>query len=134
MEIVPTTSRIEFQIIPTLFQFISLIIHQIIFIVTHQIYYGFLEESEGIWFESSLGDHTLDVGVEGIPSKNLNDSKGYVDKLIRYSSQDQLKVQWKKNIYLVADDGDNNVHKMMPKIIFNYWTEREEIMMLKKYT
>ena len=74
-------------------------------------YYGFLEESEGIWIESSSGDHTLDVGVGRIPSKNLNDSKGYVDKLIRYSSQDQLKGQWKKNIYLVADDGDNNVHQ-----------------------
>ena len=74
-------------------------------------YYGFLEESEGIWIESSSGDHTLDVGVGRIPSKNLNDSKGYVDKLIRYSSQDQLKGEWKKNIYLVADDGDNNVHQ-----------------------
>ena len=87
-------------------------------------YYGFLEESEGIWIESSLGDHTLDVGVGRIPSKNLNDSKGYVDKLIRYSSQDQLIGQWKKNIYLVADDGDNNVHQNDAENHFNLLNEQ----------
>ncbi len=74
-------------------------------------YYGFLEDHEGLWIESLSGDHTLEVGVGRIPSKNLNDSKAYVDKLFRYSVEDQLVGKWKKNIYIVADDGDKNVHQ-----------------------
>ena len=82
-----------------------------IFSYSSDDYYGFLDGGEGEWIENLSGDHELNVGVGRIPSKNLNESKSYVDKLYTYSSKNKIIGDWKKNIYLVADDGDNNVHQ-----------------------
>ena len=82
-------------------------------------YLGFLESDEGLWTENSSGDHDLEVGIGRIPSKNLTESKSYVDKLYRYSENKELIGDWKKSIYLVADDGDNNVHQNDAENHFN---------------
>ena len=82
-----------------------------IFSYSSDDYYGFLDEEEGKWFESLSGDHELDVGIGRIPSKSLDEATAYVDKLYIYSSKGKIKGDWKKKIYLVADDGDNNVHQ-----------------------
>ena len=74
-------------------------------------YFGFLESDEGKWIENLDGDHDLEVSVGRIPSNNISDAKDYVDKLYLYSQKNQVKGDWKKNIYLIADDGDNNVHQ-----------------------
>ena len=82
-----------------------------IFSYSSDDYFGFLDDEEGNWFENLSGDHNLNVGIGRIPSKSLDEAKSYVDKLYTYSSKDKIKGEWKKNIYLVADDGDNNVHQ-----------------------
>ena len=74
-------------------------------------YFGFLESDEGIWIENLNGDHDLEVSIGRIPSNNKSDSRDYVDKLYTYSKKNQVRGDWKKNIFLIADDGDNNVHQ-----------------------
>lgn len=86
-------------------------------------YYGFLESDEGIWVESISGDHDLEVSIGRIPSKDENEARDYVDKLIRYSNNKNLLGDWKKNIYLVADDGDGNVHQNDAENHFDYLNE-----------
>ena len=75
-------------------------------------FFGFLETNEGEWEEDMSGDHTLDVGIGRIPVNNLEDSKKVVDKLISYNNQSKLLGNWKNNIYLIADDGDYNIHQI----------------------
>ncbi|MAS39012.1 MAG: hypothetical protein CMB84_03330 [Flammeovirgaceae bacterium] len=86
-------------------------------------YYGFLDSDEGIWVESLSGDHDLEVSIGRIPSKDENEARDYVDKLIRYSNNKNLLGDWKKNIYLVADDGDGNVHQNDAENHFDYLNE-----------
>ena len=74
-------------------------------------YFGFLDSDEGSWLESISGDHDLEVSIGRIPAKNTMDADAYVKKLIRYSDKKNLLGDWKKNIYLVADDGDGNIHQ-----------------------
>ena len=82
-------------------------------------YYGFLDDDEGEWVENNSGDHLLDVGIGRIPSKNKEEANAYVEKLLRYSERKNLIGDWKNDIYLVADDGDNNVHQNDAEQHFN---------------
>ena len=82
-------------------------------------YFGFLDSNEGIWDETVDGDHDLEVGIGRIPSKNKEESKSYVDKLYVYSEKKLIRGDWKKNIYLVADDGDKSVHQNDAENHFN---------------
>ena len=86
-------------------------------------YYGFLDSDEGIWIESISGDHDMEVSIGRIPSKDKKEAKDYVDKLIRYSDNKNLLGDWKRNIYLVADDGDGNVHQNDAENHFDYLNE-----------
>jgi len=74
-------------------------------------YYGFMENQEGDWPESSSGDHTMDIGVGRLPVKSLSEARVVVDKLIRYSSYKRTMGKWRNTINFVADDGDGNVHQ-----------------------
>ena len=74
-------------------------------------FFGFLDNDEGEWSENLLGDHNLDVGIGRIPVNNNVDSKLVVDKLIRYSTNNNFG-NWKNDIYLIADDGDYNIHQI----------------------
>ncbi len=74
-------------------------------------FFGFLEDDEGLWSENVLGDHNLDVGIGRIPVNNNLDSKLVIDKLIRYSTNNDFG-NWKNDIYLIADDGDYNIHQI----------------------
>ncbi|MEQ9231744.1 MAG: type IX secretion system sortase PorU, partial [Cyclobacteriaceae bacterium] len=73
-------------------------------------YFGFLEDSEGEWEESSLGDHTLEIGVGRLPVKTVQEAKTVVDKIIRYSTSPGAMGKWRNEIVYVADDGDSNIH------------------------
>jgi hypothetical protein len=73
-------------------------------------YYGFMEPSEGLWTESTAGDHTLEIGIGRLPVKSVPEAKTIVDKLINYSSAQSMG-NWKNTIRFVADDGDGNVHQ-----------------------
>ena len=95
-------------------------------------YYGFLDEDEGIWEESIDGDHDLEVGVGRIPSKSKMESKSYIDKLFIYSKKELIRGDWKKNIFLIADDGDNNVHQNDAENHFNLLNKDNPEYKIKK--
>lgn len=73
-------------------------------------YFGFLENTEGIWSEDYAGDHSLDIGIGRLPIKNITEAQIIVDKLIRYTSPEALG-DWRQKINFVADDGDGNIHQ-----------------------
>ena len=95
-------------------------------------YFGFLESDEGIWIENLNGDHDLEVSIGRIPSNNISEAKDYVDKLYLYSQKNQVKGDWKKNIYLIADDGDNNVHQNDAENHFNLLNEQNPEYNIRK--
>ncbi len=69
-------------------------------------YFGFLENSEGDWIESTAGDHTLDIGVGRLPVTTAEQARDIVDKLISYSSDKETFGNWRNKIVFVADDGE----------------------------
>ena len=72
-------------------------------------FYGFLEDGEGQWVESSSGNHTLDIAIGRFPARNLEEATVVVDKIINYESIND-KGNWKNNIVFVADDKDDALH------------------------
>jgi hypothetical protein len=73
-------------------------------------YFGFLGNEEGEWAENFIGDHLLKIGVGRLPVASVEDARVIVDKLIHYSSSPATFGDWRKQIYFVADDEDNNIH------------------------
>ena len=74
-------------------------------------YFGFLQENEGEWRETSAGDHLLDIGVGRLPVKTPEEARVVVDKLIHYSISPRTLGKWRNRISFVADDGDGNIHQ-----------------------
>ena len=73
-------------------------------------YFAFLEEDEGEWRESFTGDHTLDIGVGRLPVKSPDEARQVVDKLVHYATSNRALGEWRNRVYMVADDGDRNIH------------------------
>lgn len=73
-------------------------------------YFGFLTFGDGEWVESNSGDHHLTIGIGRIPATNVAEASQVIDKIIRYSTGPAISGDWKRNILLIADDGDNNIH------------------------
>lgn len=74
-------------------------------------FFGFLDEDEGSWEESTAGDHLLNVGVGRIPAKDLQQAKKAIDKIIHYQTNPNTLGEWKSKLLFVADDGDRNIHQ-----------------------
>lgn len=74
-------------------------------------YYGFLDEDEGEWEESSAGDHLLDIGVGRLPVKSIEEARLIVDKLINYATNKDTFGNWRNELFFIADDGDGNLHQ-----------------------
>ncbi len=74
-------------------------------------YFGFLQENEGDWLETTAGDHPLDVGIGRLPVKTPEEARVVVDKLIHYASSPKALGKWRNRISFVADDGDGNIHQ-----------------------
>ena len=74
-------------------------------------YFGFLEEEEGEWTESTSGDHTLDIGIGRIPVTTIQDARVAVNKIIRYQTAPEAFGNWRSKVLFLADDGDNNLHQ-----------------------
>lgn len=74
-------------------------------------FFGFLDEDEGSWEESTTGDHLLNIGVGRIPAKNLQQAKRAIDKIILYQTHPNTLGEWKSKLLFVADDGDRNIHQ-----------------------
>jgi hypothetical protein len=75
-------------------------------------YFGFFEASEGDWTETSLGDHTLEIGIGRLPVKTTDEAKAVVDKLIAYANKQSNLGSWRNQVVFVADDGDVNIHQL----------------------
>jgi hypothetical protein len=74
-------------------------------------YFGFLDNTEGNWSESSPIDNDLmDIGVGRIPVKNAQEASSAVDKLSHYSGSQDCLGKWRNSITFVSDDGDGNLH------------------------
>ncbi len=74
-------------------------------------YFGFLKEGDGEWAEDFTGDQQLDIGVGRLPVKSPDEAKTVVDKLIRYATDKTTLGNWRSQLLLVADDGDDNIHQ-----------------------
>ncbi len=81
-----------------------------IFSYSSDDYFGFLQDHEGQWEETSRGDHSLDIGIGRIPVKNTEEARDIVNKIIRYSTSENTLGDWKTTVAYVADDGDGSTH------------------------
>ncbi|GAB3178311.1 type IX secretion system sortase PorU [Telluribacter humicola] len=82
-----------------------------VFTYSSDDYFGFLENSEGEWQESTAGDHTLEIGIGRLPAKTAEEARTMVDKLVYYDTSPRTKGAWRNRISFVADDGDGNIHQ-----------------------
>ncbi|GGC07069.1 peptidase C25 [Dyadobacter sediminis] len=74
-------------------------------------YFGFMEDGEGEWAESTAGDHTVDISIGRLPVKSFSEAQTVVNKLMHYNSAESNSGNWKNTIRFVADDGDGNIHQ-----------------------
>ncbi len=81
-----------------------------IFSFSSDDYFGFMEDWEGEWVETSGGDHTLDIGIGRIPARTAAEATDMVNKIIRYSTSERVLGNWKNTVTYVVDDGDRNIH------------------------
>ena len=77
---------------------------------TSDDYFGFLESNEGEWIENTSGDHTVEIGIGRLPVKTAAEAKVVVDKIIKYSSDENFQGKYRNDVYFVGDFGDANYH------------------------
>jgi len=94
-----------------------------IFSYSSDDYFGFLDENEGEWPESSSGDHLMDIGVGRLPATSAEEAETMVNKIIEYSSSKNTYGNWRKKIHFVADDEDFNTHQKDADILAEYLSE-----------
>ncbi len=69
-------------------------------------YFGFMDDNEGYWDETSQGDNTMDVAVGRLPVLSKDEADIIVNKLIGYETAKDRYGDWRSKICFVADDGD----------------------------
>ncbi|WP_020531115.1 type IX secretion system sortase PorU [Flexithrix dorotheae] len=82
-----------------------------IYSYTSDDYYGFLDESEGLWSETNHENYTLELGIGRLPVATKKEAQDIVDKLIHYSTSEKTFGNWRHSITFIADDGDLNLHQ-----------------------
>ncbi|MFQ3574976.1 MAG: type IX secretion system sortase PorU [Cytophagales bacterium] len=73
-------------------------------------YFGFFDENEGEWAETSSNRDRLEIGIGRFPVQTLLSARQMVDKVIRYSTSPNRFGDWINEISFLSDDGDNNSH------------------------
>ncbi len=81
---------------------------------TSDDFFGFLDDAEDI--NSGNVVNQLDVGIGRIPSRNVEEAKNFVDKVMDYYSPSALG-PWRNNLNFIADDEDNNLHLQDAEVI-----------------
>jgi hypothetical protein len=74
---------------------------------TSDDFFGFLEDHEDI--NSGLVVNTLDLGIGRVPSKNIEEARNFVDKVMDYHNPLSFG-PWRNNMDFIADDEDFNLH------------------------
>ncbi len=95
-------------------------------------YFGFMEDSEGDWIETSAGDHTLELGIGRLPVKSIEEARVVVDKYYTYALNSKSFGKWRNNVSFVADDGDNNLHMKQANRLADTVTMKENRLNIKK--
>jgi hypothetical protein len=76
-------------------------------------FFGFLDFGQGEWKEDEENViENLSIGVGRIPAINTREAKVAVDKIIAYENPTINKGNWRLTVGFLADDGDNNIHKI----------------------
>lgn len=95
-------------------------------------YFGFLDDDEGEWLETTTGNHSLDVGVGRLPVKNLVEATHVVNKLISYALNLESYGNWRNKVAFVADDGDNNLHLKDADLLANKVETNHDFLNVEK--
>jgi hypothetical protein len=74
---------------------------------TSDDFFGFLDDADDVNTNFPLS--LLDIGIGRIPARTLQEAKNVVDKIVRYHDKESFG-PWRRDITLVADDEDNNLH------------------------
>ncbi|WP_299820075.1 type IX secretion system sortase PorU [uncultured Pontibacter sp.] len=82
-------------------------------------YFGFLDDEEGEWAESTIGDHLLDIGIGRLPATTPAEAATMVSKIINYDSPTHFG-KWRSRVTLVSDDGDYNEHQNDAEFLANF--------------
>lgn len=77
----------------------------LVYSYTSDDYFGYLDDGEG----RNIRSEKLDLGIGRIPVTSAADAATVVDKTIAYI-ENQNTGNWKNNVYMLADDGNNNSH------------------------
>ncbi|MFW5760186.1 MAG: type IX secretion system sortase PorU [Cyclobacteriaceae bacterium] len=94
-----------------------------IFSYSSDDYFGFLDDNEGEWAESSGGDHLMEIGVGRLPATTSEEAEIMVQKIIAYDTEKSIFGNWRKKIYFVADDEDFNTHQKDADILAEFLSE-----------
>jgi hypothetical protein len=73
-------------------------------------YYGFLTDGDGEWAETYSGNHEMVISVGRMLARNNEEAETMVNKVIHYENSSAVSGEWMRNISLLADDGDGNLH------------------------
>jgi len=85
-------------------------------------YFGFLDEDEGLWSEKSSGEsaaHDLDIGIGRLPVNSPEEAGIMVDKIIRYHTSPETLGNWRQQVVMVADDGEQNKFQLQSDFLTN---------------
>jgi len=83
-------------------------------------FFGFMDESEGVWEEEFDNIDDIDVGIGRIPAKSRIEASNAVRKIIHYESSPQVFDKWRNDLYFIADDEDGNIFHRDSEILSNY--------------
>ncbi|SMG25004.1 Por secretion system C-terminal sorting domain-containing protein [Marivirga sericea] len=83
-------------------------------------FFGFMDESEGVWEEEFSNIDDVDIGIGRIPARTVKQAKDAVDKIIHYESSPQVFNKWRNDLYFIADDEDGNLHHRDSEVLSKY--------------
>jgi len=99
-------------------------------------FFGFMDDTEGNWFESDAD--LLDIGVGRIPVNSTELADGIVTKFTNYADKSKSYDPWRNRITFIADDGkdasEQNMHlDDAEKLITNLEASNQSINIDKIY-
>ncbi len=89
-------------------------------------FFGLLDDNEGEYF----GD--IDIGIGRLPAKTTSEAQTLVNKIEDYLQKNGDNGSWKKNVTLISDDGDNNLHVSQADFLAEYLEENSPEFQIKK--
>ena len=90
-------------------------------------YFGLLDDNEG----NNLLSEKIDLGIGRFPVTTQEQANILVDKTISYA-ENKTNGAWKNDIYVIADDGDNNEHMSDAEKLVNVIEEHNPKMSVKR--